>query len=354
MKFTNPITNSRLVFYIVHSVWCIILCTLFSCKKKEIGPQYPHQTPLVSNQTVIVGNEGNFGWGNASLTLYNPAEHTTTQHSQISGAALGDVVQSVCVKGGDIYVVVNNSGKIERLAKDFTHKAQINGLNSPRYMAIVNQKGYVTDLYSNSIYVVNLSANTVSGQIPVSAPAEQIIAVGTYIFAVQPSKNQVLVIDAQAEQVYDSVAVQTSPTALVKDKNNRIWVLCGGNLGNGAALVRINPANFQVEFTLPFPSGNNGFRLAINSGGERLYYLSNGDLYETSISAVSWPAMPLVAANGRNFYGLGVNPFSGDIYMADAADYTQQGTVYRYDSIGTYLYQFQAGIIPQALGFVGE
>ncbi|MFN3916839.1 MAG: hypothetical protein ACK4K0_03755 [Flavobacteriales bacterium] len=331
-------------FTLLFVMFCVFIFS--SCKKKEIGPQLPHENPIEALQTVIIGNEGNYGWGNASLTLYNPIEHTTSQHNQISGVTIGDVVQSVLIEEDDIFVVVNNSGKVDRLGKNFIHKAQIPGMNSPRYMAIYNQKGFVTELYSNVIYVINLATNTISGQISVSGHTEDIISLGNKLYVAQPNKHQLLVINPLTKEVEDSVAVQNAPSSIVVDKNNKIWVKCSN------ALVRINPVNLQIEFTLTFPQGSNLFRLAISPSKEDLYYFLNGDLYKQPISATIAPSVFFVSAQGKNFYGLGVNPYSGDVYVADAQDYVQQGVVYRYDSLGNYQFQFQAGIIPQAFGFI--
>jgi hypothetical protein len=65
-----------------------------------------------------------------------------------------------------------------------------------------------------------------------------------------------------------------------------------------------------------------------------------------SISAGSLPGIPLIAANTENFYGVGIDPSSGIIYVADAIDYVQRGVIYRYRPDGTLINSFLAGIIP--------
>ena len=58
------------------------------------------------------------------------------------------------------------------------------------------------------------------------------------------------------------------------------------------------------------------------------------------------PGSPFVTANGRNLYGMGIEPNSGVVYVSDAIDYVQRGTVYRYREDGSLINSFQAGIIP--------
>ena len=67
----------------------------------------------VKYDDVLIGCEGNFGWGNASISLYNPTDNsiTNTIFQNINGYAIGDVLQSITEYNGKLFVVVNNSGK---------------------------------------------------------------------------------------------------------------------------------------------------------------------------------------------------------------------------------------------------
>jgi DNA-binding beta-propeller fold protein YncE len=50
-------------------------------------------------------------------------------------------------------------------------------------------------------------------------------------------------------------------------------------------------------------------------------------------------------------YGINVNPENGDIYVADAIDYTQSGAIYRYSTEGILIDQFKVGVIPNGMVF---
>jgi hypothetical protein len=45
---------------------------------------------------------------------------------------------------------------------------------------------------------------------------------------------------------------------------------------------------------------------------------------------------------------LTVSPKNGDVYVADAIDYQQQGMIYRYTEAGELVDEFYVGIIPGA------
>ena len=68
------------------------------------------------------------------------------------------------------------------------------------------------------------------------------------------------------------------------------------------------------------------------------------------ITATQLPTSAFVAANGRNFYALGVDPNDGTVYVADAIDYVQRGVVLRHAADGSFIGSFLAGRIPS--GFV--
>ena len=64
------------------------------------------------------------------------------------------------------------------------------------------------------------------------------------------------------------------------------------------------------------------------------------------------PVESFIAADaGQMYYGLGVEPVTGDVYVSDAIDYMQKGRVLRYSKSGVKLDSFTADIIPGAFCF---
>ena len=60
------------------------------------------------------------------------------------------------------------------------------------------------------------------------------------------------------------------------------------------------------------------------------------------------PVRPFLEYSGTIYYGLTVNPANGEVYIADAIDYQQQGMIYRYSPEGKLIDEFYVGIIPGA------
>ena len=66
------------------------------------------------------------------------------------------------------------------------------------------------------------------------------------------------------------------------------------------------------------------------------------------VTADRVPVRPFLPYNGTLYYGLTICPRTGDVYIADAIDYVQQGMVYRYSKDRELLDSFYVGIIPGA------
>ncbi|MFT6716195.1 MAG: hypothetical protein ACJA0Q_000827, partial [Saprospiraceae bacterium] len=85
------------------------------------------------------------------------------------------------------------------------------------------------------------------------------------------------------------------------------------------------------------------FQLAINGTRDTLYFLNDG-VFQFPISDSSIPTNPIIESESRNFYGLGVDPVSGEVYVSDAIDYIQKSKVFVYSRFGELNSSFLSGI----------
>jgi DNA-binding beta-propeller fold protein YncE len=121
-------------------------------------------------------------------------------------------------------------------------------------------------------------------------------------------------------------------------------------------LYRRDAATLTIEQDQALDTDNANVQLAINPTGTILYLINN-DVYRMEVTAAHVPVRPFIEAetgsNGRKhfLYGIGVNPHNGEIYVADAVDYSQSGVVYRYSESGTLLDKFRVGITPNGFAF---
>jgi YVTN family beta-propeller protein len=343
------------VFYIT------LVILLFSCKKDELGPQCANcneedtQTEVAD---VLIVNEGNFGWGNGSLSLYKPNTKTianSVYQQANNNIPLGDVIQSAYQFNNKIYAIANNSSKIEVMDKtNFKSTATISGFNSPRYfLPISNTKAYVSDLYANAIQIVNLTNNTISGSIATGGWTEQLILHQDTVYVCDMTNDNLLIINPNTNQLIDSIKLGVEPNSIVKDANNKLWIMCsGGFQEDNPKLFKFNPQTRSIEAIFVFTNlSESPNKLTINGNKDKLYFL-NDNVYAMNIHATSLPTTALINNNNNTFYGLGINPLNEDIYVADAIDYIQSGIVFRYDANGSLIHQFNVGIIPGNFLFI--
>ncbi|MDQ3191945.1 MAG: YncE family protein [Bacteroidota bacterium] len=339
----------------------IFVLIFLSCKKDkplETEPEKPVQ--ITQKGGVFIINEGNFQWGNASIDFYNNVDSSYSSNifKTANNRPLGDVFQSMEIIKDKAYLVINNSGKIEVVnLLDFKTIGTISGLTSPRYFQSISPtKAYVTDYADNAISVVDLNTNSVVKKIPCMGFTEEIILSNGKVFVTNIQSEYVYVVNPLTDLITDSIKTGFASNSIRQDKNGKLWVLCNGSSTNNkpGSLHRIDPNTNLVEYSVFYQDANqNPFKLRINSSNDILYFLNKG-VCKIDINNPSLPAEPFIKQVNSIFYGLGVEPETGKIYVADAIDYVQRGKVMRYNNQGVLIDSFLAGIIPGDFYFLEE
>ena len=313
---------------------------------------------FLSGPGVFILNEGNFRAGNGSLSFFSYDSLKIYNHvfQEINKRPLGDIPFSMGIQGNKAYIVVNNSGKIEVTDRNYMNSvATITGLNSPRHISFVSDaKAYVTSLYSDSIAIINLLTNTVSGYINIRHTSESIVTYySTAFIAHWAGGNKIMVVNTTNDQVTDSIEVGTEPESMVLDGSGTLWVLCNGGWKRDhfAELISINPLTKTILNRFTFPSiDDSPTNLVINIEHETLYYILNG-IRRMSTSATSLPSGTFIPKVTYNFYKMAIDQRNDDIFVTDAGDYQQRGYLLRYNSTGALVSIMQADIIPGEMCF---
>lgn len=356
------------------------LMLLAACSNSD--PGYEEEPFDAQGSGVFILCEGNFNAGNATLSYYDPATRTVENavFQRANDRRLGDTGQSIALLGGTAFIAVENSGIIWAIdANSFRVKGQLTAgqtehMTNPRYIHFLSDtKAYVTDLYSPFITVFNPQTMSYTASISTEQPeafgycsTEQMVQYGTEVFTNCWSySNKLLVVDTYNDVVADSITLSSwQPKSLVMDARGKLWVVTDGGYeteedsfsDNIPHLYRIDASTHTIELDQALDTDEGSVVLATNP--ERtVLYLINNDVYRMNITDAHLPVRPFIQAerNDRGIrhklYGIGVNPHNGEIYVADAVDYSQAGVVRRYSDDGTLIDQFRVGINPNGFAF---
>jgi len=313
---------------------------------------------------LFITNEGNFQYGNATLSYYDPETKRVENEVfyRANAMKLGDVAQSMTIRDGIGWIVVNNSHVIFAIDVDtFKEVGRITNLTSPRYIHFLSdEKAYVTQIWDNRIFIVNPKRYEITGFIECpnmsmeSGSTEQMVQYGQYVYVNCWSyQNRILKIDTLTDEVVDELTVGIQPTSLVMDCNNKLWTVTDGGYegspyGHEApSLYRIDAETFTIEKQFKFDSDDYPSEVQLDGSGRTLYWI-NDDIWRMDVEAERVPVKPFIESAETIYYGLSIDPVRGDVYVADAIDYQQQGVIYRYSAEGELLDKFYAGVIPGA------
>ena len=350
--------------HIVHTLILLATVTFYGCMEWDY--LYTEDFDTSGERGLFICNEGNFQYGNATLSYYNPDKKRVENEifARANAMKLGDVAQSMTIRNGIGWVVVNNSHVVFAIdINTFKEVGRITNLTSPRYIHFISdEKAYVTQIWDNRIFIVNPKKYKIIGHIEVpnmtmeSGSTEQMVQFGKYLYVNCWSyQNRILKIDTETDKVVDELVVGIQPTSLVMDCNNKLWTVTDGGYegspyGHEAPSlyrININDGKFEVEKQFKFEFGDWPSEVQLNGTKDKIYWL-NDDVWEMDVEANYLPAYPFLPYQGTLYYGLTVCPHTGDVYVADAIDYVQQGMVYRYSKERELIDKFYVGIIPGA------
>ena len=350
--------------FLIRLMLGVISIMTIACDDDDKGPKGEYE------KGVFVVNEGNFLDADGTISHINTTSGVITQ--DIFGLsndekALGDVVQSMTIDKDLAFVVVNNSNKMEVVnVNTFESVYTLSGLSMPRYFITYKGKGYLTEWVSfadpGHVAIVDLESQEVIESITTDYGAENIIEHEGELYVSNSSTNTVSVIDPEEKEVIKTIEVGNGPGAFVIDAENQLWVICGGgrdeewNPLNDGKLVRLNPTKSDdpvsnsVTKTIELNT-NVMAKAVINKAGNQIFFAKGNSVYAVSITSAEGPSEALIEeAAVTSFYGIGIDPETDMLYLADSKAFVGNGEVYRYNTSGNAVDHFTAGRGPN--GFV--
>lgn len=328
--------------------------TFFSCKDGDPVITFePPDAPAGKYAAgIFVVNEGPFG-GTGSVTWHNPATGETVQDvfaTENNGAVLGQFVQSLTFHNSRGYIVVNGANKIYVVdAATFKFIDTIGGLVLPRFLLpLDNDFAYVSQWGANgldgSVARVNLHTNEIVGTIPTGHGPDKMLRHPDGLVYVPNSggfglDSTISIINPAIDQELQRIAVPGKNPGTVAVGNFEggllIYAHCRGSFFDATPAGWVGPLDGTAGFLAP-PYGDD---LVSAPGLTAVYYTAGGGIYILD-----------AAGHRRLFdqaaYGLACHPATGNLYCADARDFSSAGEVVIYTPAGQRLGSFPAGIAP--------
>ncbi len=326
----------------------LVLLGCFGLLLNACAPDENLEVPaLAEGAQVLIANQGNFGWGEGTLSVYYPQTKSIDHEvfKQANSASLGNVFQSITKVNQTYYLIINNSGRLVVTDTNFVEISRNDGFVSPRYFYQKDSEtGYMTDLYANIIWVVDIKTGTIISQIKTNHWAEKGVILNNRFWYTAPETGKIFSVNTTTNNLQDSLKVGQQPESIVQDIDGDLWVLCRGDesVNEAAKITKVstNGASPSVEAieVQGVPTS-----LTYDAQQNVLYYLADG-VYRFEIGVDKaprlWQEVPDAA-----LFAIAVNPQNGDVYVSDSKDFVSRSVVRRYDKDGEILDQFEAGII---------
>lgn len=346
---------------IFKNVKLILLTTICfsSCYPNDKEQPIP---PITNEEKVLVVCEGSLGNGNGQLDIFYPSKDSIYNNvfESINNRGLGDIFQSVTLIDSNYYLCINNSDKIEVVNQSLLTIKTI-AAPKPRYIVPTSADlFFVSSLFHNQVYCFSSISNQLIDSIsfPYKNTESLLLAQDKlWISCWDTACRYIYEVNIQSRKIEDSIHLSgCAPQEILKDKYNRIWVLSGNkSLQKPSFLECFDINNKQLIKSFPFPSDAEPMRLTMNAALDTLYFLEvnytgatqNNGVFRMPVSASVLPNLPFIPAQvNQYFWGLGIHPQSGNIYVGDPKGFIQSGAMLIYDNNGNFLRTHKTGVGP--------
>lgn len=327
-------------------------------------------------------NEGNMGSNKCTLDFFDRS--TGTYHRNIYAERnpgvvkeLGDVGNDIGIYGSKLYAVINCSHFVEVMDVHTARHLGSIDITNCRYIVFNNGKAYVSS-YAGLVQIdpnarpgkvveIDTLTLSVTREVVVGYQPEEMVIKGNKLYVANsggyrfPNYDRTIsVIDLENFQVCNTIDVAINLHRMELDRYGRIYVSSRGDYYDVAADVYVIDTNTDKVI------GN--LELAASEMylcGDSLYVTSVEWSYITESNTISYALYDVKRQEivSRNFitdgtekeikipYGIAVDPYTREIYVADATDYVTPGYLYCFTPDGKKKWKVRTGDIPAHFAF---
>jgi DNA-binding beta-propeller fold protein YncE len=380
----------------IKNIPCVVLSAAMllaavACRKEAVvfEPEVEKVAPSDSVKKILgfyLLNEGNMGSNKSTLDYMDFA--TGEYHRNIFAAAnptvpkeMGDVGNDLEIYGSKLYAVINCSNKVEVMNKYTAQRLGQIDVPNCRYIRFHEGYAYVTSYagpveinpdYEQTGFVAKVDTGTlqVVARCLVGFQPDELEIVNGKIYVANSGgymvpnyENTVSVIDIATFTEVKRIEVAVNLHRLRADAHGNLWVTSRGDYYNvHSKLYWIDTKTDTYGGSIDVPATE------LYLDGDSLYLYStewsyNGFDWAITFGIVDVAKKLLVTrnflANGEAKaiampYGIMVHPYTKDIYLTDAANFTNSGGLMCYDRNGNKKWAVKTGDIPAHFALLYE
>lgn len=302
-----------------------------------------------------------------TLYILNSNSESLSKYDPDSGEVInnflnvGQYANQIFINEGIAYVV--NSGEhniqvIDMETETTSGYIQCPNGSNPYWMTLLpdGEKGYVSGLFTNMIYVFNPTTYEITNSLNVGNGPEGIYYHENRIYALNTCygspNGTVSVIDTETDIVIETINVGNNPQFAKIDAQERLHVVCTGNYSNISGEMHIIDLQDYSNISI-IEIGGSPTRINIHPNGTA--YLGDGMgqgfmAYDVETLSIIYPFNNLFAAGG-SFVTF---DSAGNIYLGDALDWVNNGQVHIYSADEVFITDITVGIAPCDAAFYSE
>jgi len=350
--------------------------TLFlgSCKKDDDNFA---NDEVSSTKGVYMLSEGAYGSKGSDITYYDISAKTTQRgyYKKVNGTDLGENATDLQCYGSKMYCVVSgkNVGEsfvdvMDAATARTIKRISFNSATTafcPRAVAFYNNKAYVS-CYDGKLRRIDTTSLSIDADTQVPAYSEGIavangkiyIANSDYLFN---GSNTVSVVDLATFRKVKDITVNINPVKVAAAPNGNVYVISQGDYSpnNPGNLERINSV---TDTKIPSTAvAGIDYSSVINIAGSTAYVTRSNGALPYVVNAINL-TLDIVGKDNfitdgttiKTLYGLTIDPFNKDVYVADAINFTSTttGIAYCFGTDGRKKFSFETSKNPQHAVFI--
>ncbi|MDX1699847.1 MAG: T9SS type A sorting domain-containing protein [Melioribacteraceae bacterium] len=313
-------------------------------------------------RAVYVLSEGGFSTGTSMLSKINIEEDYFIQ-SIFNPGKIGLFPDGLIHSNNKLYLTEQGNfggpGKIYELETDGTIINSIEVGTNPYSLAISNNKIYITSGPASTVSVINQSDFSYIKTINVGAYPQEIVSHNGKVYVANNSlyggatDSTVSVIDAATDEVIGTIhgrrdPVSFSTISLAISNDNHLLFACPGSEAK-AIIYKVELDGFTKIDSFAIPVYGLDRDICVDKNSNNLFFKSSTneivqlDLVTKDVNLVV-SDQNLLSINGYAYEHM-----SGRHYIADAKDFTSNGSLNIYDNDGNFLNAYETSISPRRI-----